>query len=155
MPYGSVLHIPPTNYHVLAAKQEPYLKAYLLTKTTGEFSRKKVRRTGFCYCGTINVSYPKLTFDSISWHCPLLRFERIKKKEVGIRKADIFVEVRNACKAIFWHTPGFIEITLDSSSFCAFAVGRTNRDGHTHTHKKKDKRMRHNDFMLKSYVYGS
>ena len=30
--YGSMLHIPPTNYYILAAKQEPYYKAYLLTK---------------------------------------------------------------------------------------------------------------------------
>ena len=26
-PYGSKLHIPPTNYHLLAAQQEPYKKA--------------------------------------------------------------------------------------------------------------------------------
>ena len=24
VPYGSKLHIPPTNYHLLAAQQEPY-----------------------------------------------------------------------------------------------------------------------------------
>ena len=30
--YGSKLHIPPTNYHLLAAQQEPYKKAYLLTE---------------------------------------------------------------------------------------------------------------------------
>ena len=35
MPYGSTLHIPPTNLLVLAAKQEPYKKAYLLTKNIG------------------------------------------------------------------------------------------------------------------------
>ena len=27
VPYGSKLHIPPTNYHLLAAQQEPYKKA--------------------------------------------------------------------------------------------------------------------------------
>ena len=32
MLYGSMLHTPPTNYHLLAAKQEPYQKDYLLTK---------------------------------------------------------------------------------------------------------------------------
>ena len=30
--YGSKLHITPTNYHLVAAKQEPYRKVYLLTK---------------------------------------------------------------------------------------------------------------------------
>ena len=48
MPYGSMLHIPQTNYHILAAKQEPNnnKKARLLTKTTDEFSGAKGRRTG-------------------------------------------------------------------------------------------------------------
>ena len=32
VPYGSMLHIPPTKYHLLAAKQEPYQKVYILTK---------------------------------------------------------------------------------------------------------------------------
>ena len=46
MPYGSVLHIPPTNLLLLAAKQEPYknknkTKNYLLTKNIEEFSGKK------------------------------------------------------------------------------------------------------------------
>ena len=35
-----MLHIPPTNLLLLAAKQEPYKKAYLLTKMIQEFSRK-------------------------------------------------------------------------------------------------------------------
>ena len=35
-----MLHIPPTNLLLLAAKQEPYKKAYLLTKNIEEFSRK-------------------------------------------------------------------------------------------------------------------
>ena len=39
MPYGSTLHIPPTNL-LLAAKQEPHKKAYFLTKNTEEFSGK-------------------------------------------------------------------------------------------------------------------
>ena len=38
MPWGSMLHIPPTNYHVLAAKQKPCQTAYLLTKNIQEFS---------------------------------------------------------------------------------------------------------------------
>ena len=38
VPYGSMLHIPPTNYDFLAAKQEPYQKASLLTKNIEEFS---------------------------------------------------------------------------------------------------------------------
>ena len=40
MPHGSVLHIPPTNLLLLAAKQEQYKKAYLLTKNIEEFSGK-------------------------------------------------------------------------------------------------------------------
>ena len=44
VPYGSVLHIPPTNLLLLAAKQEPYKKAYLLTKNVGRIFRKKFRR---------------------------------------------------------------------------------------------------------------
>ena len=32
VPYGSVLHISPTNLLLLAAKQEPYKKVHLLTK---------------------------------------------------------------------------------------------------------------------------
>ena len=35
-----MLHIAPTNLHLLAAKQEPYKKAYLLTKNIEEFSGK-------------------------------------------------------------------------------------------------------------------
>ena len=35
-----MLHIPPINVLLLAAKQEPYRKAYLLTRTISEFSRK-------------------------------------------------------------------------------------------------------------------
>ena len=40
MPYGSTLHIPPTNLLLLAAKQEPYKKAHLLTENIEEFSGK-------------------------------------------------------------------------------------------------------------------
>ena len=40
MPYGSKLHIPPTNLLLLAAKPEPYKKAYLVTKNIEEFSGK-------------------------------------------------------------------------------------------------------------------
>ena len=40
MPYDSILHIPPTNLLLLAAKQEPYKKAYLFTKNIEEFSEK-------------------------------------------------------------------------------------------------------------------
>ena len=36
-----MLLIPPTNYHLLAAKLEPYQKAYLLMKNTEEFSGEK------------------------------------------------------------------------------------------------------------------
>ena len=36
-----MLHIPPTNLFLLAAKQEPYKKASLLTKNTEEFSGKQ------------------------------------------------------------------------------------------------------------------
>ena len=41
-----MLHIPPTNCLLLTAKQEPYKKAYLLTKHIEEFSGKKLRRKG-------------------------------------------------------------------------------------------------------------
>ena len=41
VPYGSMLHIPPTNFYLLAAKQNPYPKAYLSTKNTEEFSGEK------------------------------------------------------------------------------------------------------------------
>ena len=40
VPYGSMLHMPPTNLHLLAAKQEPYKKAYVFTKNVEEFSGK-------------------------------------------------------------------------------------------------------------------
>ena len=42
VPYGSTLHIPPTNLLLLAAKQEQYKKAYLLTKNVCE----KVQKNG-------------------------------------------------------------------------------------------------------------
>ena len=43
MPYGSTLHIPPTNLLLLAAKQEPYI--YVLTKNIlKNFLGKKFRR---------------------------------------------------------------------------------------------------------------
>ena len=38
--YGSMLHISLTNLLLLAAKQESYKKAYLLTKNIEEFSGK-------------------------------------------------------------------------------------------------------------------
>ena len=38
VPYDSMLHIPPTNLLLLAAKQESYKKAYLLTNNIEEFS---------------------------------------------------------------------------------------------------------------------
>ena len=45
MSYGSTLHIPPTNYHLIAAQREPDTKAYLLTKMLRAFSgERKVRR---------------------------------------------------------------------------------------------------------------
>ena len=37
-------HIPPTNLLLLAAKQEPYKKAYLLMKNIGRIFRKRFRR---------------------------------------------------------------------------------------------------------------
>ena len=36
----AILHIPPTNLLLLAAKQESYKKAFLLTKNIEEFSGK-------------------------------------------------------------------------------------------------------------------
>ena len=41
-----MLHIPPTNCLLLTAKQEPYKKAYLLTKNIEELSGKRFRRKG-------------------------------------------------------------------------------------------------------------
>ena len=40
--YGSMLHIPPTNCLLVTDKQEPYKKAYLLTKNIEEFSGKSL-----------------------------------------------------------------------------------------------------------------
>ena len=40
VPYGSMLHIQPANLLLLAAKQEPYKKACLLTKDTEDFLGK-------------------------------------------------------------------------------------------------------------------
>ena len=42
--YGSMLHIPPTNLLLLAAKQEPYKKAYLSMKNIGRIFWKRFRR---------------------------------------------------------------------------------------------------------------
>ena len=57
VPYGSMLHIPLTNLLLLAAKQESYKEAYLLTKNIEEFSgksseertsrQKKIRQKGY------------------------------------------------------------------------------------------------------------
>ena len=44
MPYGSMLHIPLISLILLAAKQEQYKKAYLLTKNIGRIFWKKFRR---------------------------------------------------------------------------------------------------------------
>ena len=44
MPYGSALHIPPTNCLLITAKKEPYKKAYLLTKNIEEFSGKSLEK---------------------------------------------------------------------------------------------------------------
>ena len=41
VPYGNMLHVPMTNYHLQAVKQRPYQKAYLLTKNIEELSEKK------------------------------------------------------------------------------------------------------------------
>ena len=40
MSYGSMLHIPPTDFLLITTKQKPYKKAYLLTKNIEEFSGK-------------------------------------------------------------------------------------------------------------------
>ena len=45
MSYDSMLHIPPTNSLLLTAKQEPYKKAYLLTKNIEEFSGKSLEES--------------------------------------------------------------------------------------------------------------
>ena len=45
VPYGSLLHITSTNYHLLADKHEPYQRAHLLEKNIETFSGgKKVRK---------------------------------------------------------------------------------------------------------------
>ena len=41
-----MLHIPPTNYNLLAAEQEPCQKAYLLKKNIEEIYGEKIRRMG-------------------------------------------------------------------------------------------------------------
>ena len=40
--FGSMLQVPLTNLLILAANQEPYKKAYLLTKNIEEFSGKSL-----------------------------------------------------------------------------------------------------------------
>ena len=40
VPSGNMLHIPLTNYYLLAAKQEPYQKVYLLKKYWRIFWKK-------------------------------------------------------------------------------------------------------------------
>ena len=43
--HGNMLHIPATNYHLLAANREPYQKAHLFAKNSEKVSGgKKVRR---------------------------------------------------------------------------------------------------------------
>ena len=37
VPYGSMLHIPPINLLLLAAKQEPYKQAYLFMRNIDNF----------------------------------------------------------------------------------------------------------------------
>ena len=52
VPYGSTLHIPPTSLLLLAAKQVPYKKPYLLTtnmktisgKSSGEWASRQNKR---------------------------------------------------------------------------------------------------------------
>ena len=46
VPYGSMLHMPPTSLFLLAVEQEPNRKAYLLTKNIGRIFWKKVQRNG-------------------------------------------------------------------------------------------------------------
>ena len=43
VPCGNMLHIPPTNLLLLAAKQEPYKKDYQLTENIEEFSGNNSR----------------------------------------------------------------------------------------------------------------
>ena len=44
MPYGSTLHIPPTNLLLLAAKQKPYEKSLTLNEKYRSIFWKKLRR---------------------------------------------------------------------------------------------------------------
>ena len=48
MPYGSILHKPPTSILLLAAELEPYRKAYLLTKQNKNWKNflEKVQKKG-------------------------------------------------------------------------------------------------------------
>ena len=46
VPYGIMLHIPPTNLLLLAATQEPNKKTSLLMKNIEEFCGKKVQENG-------------------------------------------------------------------------------------------------------------
>ena len=47
MSYGSMLHIPLTNYQLLAVKQEPHQKANLFNKKIlKNFPEKKIRKMG-------------------------------------------------------------------------------------------------------------
>ena len=44
MPYGRKLHIPPTNYHFLAAQQEPYKKKGGVSFNENIFGEKKTNK---------------------------------------------------------------------------------------------------------------
>ena len=46
VPFCSILHIPPTNLHVLGAKQEPNKKVYFLMSDIKEFSGEKGQENG-------------------------------------------------------------------------------------------------------------
>ena len=46
MPHGSKLHIPPTNYRLLTAQQEPYTKAYVQTNAGRIFWGKDRQKNG-------------------------------------------------------------------------------------------------------------
>ena len=44
VPYGRMLHTPPTNYQLLDAEEEQYQKALILMKNTEEFPGGKKSR---------------------------------------------------------------------------------------------------------------
>ena len=89
MPYGSKLHIPQTNLHLLAAKQEPYpKKAHLLTKNIEEFSGK-------CSGEWISRQGKKGKTEKVTGLGRQTREERVKKNQMTALRLQTGGDIRH------------------------------------------------------------